>query len=169
MPNSENHKEDIFLGWGKMYNSGDSATDFINKQQNIYETQSELSIKQVLSDTTNSYKPIITDLFRYGSLLIGGAIGSGKKELVKLLILNIINKQSNYKTAIDISSDCQEAYKVFNSVEYINYLNDSQDDILRAYVSEMSNRFRLFKNVKAKDLQSFNEKYRVKNIYVRSF
>lgn len=158
VPNNENDKDNLFLGWVKTDNSGDSTTDFINKQQNIYETQSELSIKQVLSDTTNSYKPIITDLFRYGSLLIGGAIGSGKTELVKLLILNIIKKHADYKTEIDILSEYQENYKVFNSVEYINYLSESQDDILHAYASEMSNRYRLFKNVKAKDLQSFNEK-----------
>ncbi|WP_239710755.1 FtsK/SpoIIIE domain-containing protein [Mammaliicoccus sp. E-M21] len=158
VPNNKNDKDNLFLGWVKTDNSGDSATDFINKQQNIYETQSELSIKQVLSDTTNSYKPIITDLFRHGSLLIGGAIGSGKTDLVKLLILNIIKKHTDYKTEIDILSEYQENYKVFNSVEYINYLNESQDDILRSYTSEMSNRFRLFRNVKAKDLQSFNEK-----------
>ncbi|HDK8090384.1 TPA: hypothetical protein PT687_002553 [Staphylococcus aureus] len=158
VPNNEYHKENIFLGWVKTGNSGDSATDFINKQQNIYETQSELSIKQVLSNTTNSYKPVITDLFRYGSLLIGGAIGSGKTELLKLLILNIINNHSDYKTEIDILSESQEAYKVFNSVEYINYLNESQDDILRSYTSEMSNRYRLFTTVKAKDFPSFNEK-----------
>ncbi len=157
IPN-KNDKDNLFLGWVKTDNSGDSVTDFINNQQNIYETQSELSIKQVLSDTTNSYKPIITDLFRHGSLLIGGAIGSGKTELVKLLILNIIKKHADYKTEIDILSEYQENYKVFNSVEYINYLNESQDDILRSYTSEMSNRFRLFRNVKAKDLQSFNEK-----------
>ncbi|WP_210136603.1 hypothetical protein, partial [Staphylococcus sp. GDK8D68P] len=114
IPN-KNDKDNLFLGWVKTDNSGDSVTDFINNQQNIYETQSELSIKQVLSDTTNSYKPIIIDLFRHGSLLIGGAIGSGKTELVKLLILNIIKKHADYKTEIDILSEYQENYKVFNS------------------------------------------------------
>ncbi len=111
----------------------------------------------------------IMELTKTPHLLIAGATGSGKSVCVNTLITSILYKQSPKDVKLIMIDPKIVELKLYNDIPHL--LTPVITDPKRAMmaiqyaISEMERRYNLFDKIGSRNLQSYNEKVKNKNIF----
>ncbi|MDH6603727.1 S-DNA-T family DNA segregation ATPase FtsK/SpoIIIE [Bacilli bacterium PM5-9] len=104
----------------------------------------------------NPLEEITLNLNEIPHILLGGASGSGKTELLKLILMQCLRKQakiiiSDFKSGIDFSSDWQSKCDVITSKENLLI-------VLNDLAEELEKRKQLLREVNVSNISEYNSK-----------
>jgi len=114
-----------------------------------------------------SGKPVITDLAKTPHMLIAGATGSGKSVCMHSIILSMLYKFSPFEMRFILVDPKMVEFTWYKplphlNVEVVNVVKNVPR-ALRWGVNEMERRYKLFSELKARNLLSFNNRDRTKD------
>ena len=105
--------------------------------------------------------PIVIDLAKLPHLLIAGATGSGKSVCINAIITGLMYQNSPNELRFILVDPKRVEFTSYNGIPYL--LSpvivdvDKTVNILKWAVAEMERRFRVFQEVGARDLESYNK------------
>ncbi|HRR28399.1 MAG TPA: DNA translocase FtsK 4TM domain-containing protein [Victivallales bacterium] len=114
-----------------------------------------------------SGKPVITDLAKTPHMLIAGATGSGKSVCMHSIILSMLYKFSPFEMRFILVDPKMVEFTWYKPLPHLNIevvnVVKNVPRALRWGVNEMERRYKLFSELKARNLLSFNSRDRTKD------